>query len=134
MHVTLRYDLLKVCLRAKEKPHSLFIALPRTVLSFPLWSGSQMFVLSEVAWQTWKCFAIFCKLVWLLHGLSYFRVLLHAFYKVKKMICDLSSAEVLLERTTLPAKHYLANIHVEAHILCSLWTRQNNSNTQFDLN
>lgn len=70
-----------------------------------------------------KVFCIFRNLVWLLHALSYFWILLHekikllVFYKVKKMICDLTSAKVLLERDTLPAKHYLSNLHVETRIL-----------------
>lgn len=45
------------------------------------------------------------------------KIKLSVFYKVKKMIYSLTSAEVLLERTTLLAKHYLANLHLETHTL-----------------
>lgn len=41
-----------------RKNLTLFIALPRTVLSFHLCVGSQVF-LSELAWHAWKCFAYF---------------------------------------------------------------------------
>lgn len=68
-----------------------------------------------------KVFCIFCNLVWLLHALSYFWVLLHekikllVFCKVQKMICDFSGSAA--QKNSLPATHYFADLPVETHIL-----------------
>lgn len=133
----------KICLTAKEKPHSLFIALPRIVLSFHLYSGSQIVVLSEVAWHAWKCVAYF--VTWSgccmhFHIFGFYCIRNSSFWcstNLRRWSVT-TSAEVLLGRTTLPVKTLPCESACGNTFCCSLWTRQNNnmrpSNTQFDLN
>lgn len=114
----------KICLTTKEKPHSLFIALPRIVLSFHLYSGSQIVVLSEVAWHAWKCVAYF--VTWSgccmhFHIFGFYCIRSSSFWCSTNLRwwSVTTSAEVLLVALCL-SKHYLVNLHVETRfvVLC----------------
>lgn len=117
---SLFYDLLKVYLRAEENLHSL---LPFQELFSPFICAVEGKWLFFLRWHgiAWKCFA-YC-VTWFGWCTFIFWVLLSekirllVFYNVKKMICELTSADVLLERATLLAKCYLANLHLETRIL-----------------
>lgn len=52
--------------------------------------------------------------------LSHEKIELLVLQKVKKTICNLTSVEALLERIKSLSKHYLANLHMETHLLFSV--------------